>query len=66
MNAYIRLYFYEAKYVGLHSKRMQGFALMICNFNQLKSNNCMVPNKKVRLGKILEINNCTAYIYLDL
>ena len=31
----------------------------------LKTNNHTVPNKKVRLGKIPEINNGTAYDYLD-
>ena len=35
------------------------------NVYQLKFNNRTVPNKKLRLGKKLKINNHTAYDYFD-
>ena len=46
---------------------MSKFVLLLItlDFIHLKINNRTVPNKKVRLGKIAEINNRTAYDYLD-
>ena len=41
------------------------FFLTALDFTPLKINNSTVPNKKVQLGKTPEINNHTAYDYLD-
>ena len=40
-------------------------SLITLDFIHLKINNRMIPNKRVRLGKITEIDNCTAYDYLE-